>query len=238
MASEYLKKLAREQKIEEVKHEMTDKEKRQNWWYYHKYHVLIAVVALVLLGFMIKDLFFNREPEPDYQVAYIGSTYLPEDTAAALETELARMGGDLNQDGQVVVKVREYPLYADEANYQTVMSAQVQLSVDVGDCESFIFLMEDPERFQEDFELLTYPDGTLPEGNADGIWYAWTDCPVLMDLQLGEYTEYTTGGTIVGSNREVLESLYIARRYVPEEYEGTKDGAIALWEQLIAGATE
>ena len=34
---------------EQPKHEMTGKEKRENFWFYHKWHVIVGIVAAVLL---------------------------------------------------------------------------------------------------------------------------------------------------------------------------------------------
>ena len=239
MASEYLMKLAREQALPEEKRELTRAEKRANWWHYHKLYVIAGVVALAVLAGFIWDFCVRKEPAPDYQIAYIGSTYLPEDTTAALETALEELCDDRNQDGQVMVKVRAYPLYADEsAGYQTTVAAQVQLSVDISDYESLIYLMEDPAAFQRDFELLARPDGSVPEPEeTEGIWFAWSDCPVLACLELGSYTEYTMSGTITGDNQEVYSQMYIARRAVFEDG-GDQSGAIALWEKLITGAVE
>ncbi|MBQ7802006.1 MAG: hypothetical protein IJ375_06765 [Oscillospiraceae bacterium] len=242
MASEYLKKLAREQAPREEKRELTPEEKRRNWWDYHKWYVAAAAAALVLLGLIVRDVFFNRDPEPDYQVAYVGSAYLPEDTGAALASALAELGEDLNGDGQVLVKVAEYPLFADEAaGYQTGMAAQVQLTVDLSNNESFFFLMEDPARVQEQLELLAYPDGTVPaagEAPSEELWYAWTDCPVLTGLELGEYTEDTLDGTVTGDNQELLSELYIARRvFTAEDEAELLPGWEALWAKLLEGAT-
>lgn len=239
MASEYLMKKAREQVVPEQKRELTKAEKRANWWHYHKLYVIAGVVALAVLTGLIWDLLVKREPKPDYQIAYIGSSYLPGDTTAALETALQEICDDRNQDGKVIVKVKEYPLYADEsAGYQTPVAAQVQLSVDISDYESFVYLLEDPEAFQRDFELLVRPDGTAPNpGETEGICYRWSDCPVLANLELGGYTEYTMNGTITGDNQEVYSGMYVARRAVFADG-GDQSGAIAFWQKLIEGAKQ
>ena len=231
MASEYLKWLARDEKPE-PKRELTPKEKRKNWWYYHKWHVVVCVLAVLFLAAMAWDIIANRSQEPDYQVAHVGSTYLPDDTVTALQNALADLGEDLNGDGQVLVRVNEY-LIDDE---MTGYAGQVQLSVDISDYDSFIFLMEDPARFQEQFELLAYPDGTVPEEGAavsENLWYSWTECPVLTALPLGGYT-LDSGAE--GDNQKVLSELYIARRAYGDDH-GFRylDGNIALWEKMTEG---
>lgn len=227
MASEYLKKLAKQQEnIQPVYQPKTKKEKWKNWWDYSKNYVLIALAALIVLGFMIRSTIINRAPDPDHQVAILGAYRLPEGTTDALAQALTVYGEDLNQDGQVLVKVVEYPIFNDDPIYQMGMSAQVQLSVDFQDCMSIVFLMEDPERVQTSLEILAFPDGRIPEEEeitSSDIWYGWEDCPVLAELELGEY-------------REALSGLYVARRAMnTQEYAENAEG-LAFWETLIQGA--
>ena len=97
MASEYLKWLARDEKPE-PKRELTPKEKRKNWWHYHKWYVAVCVLAVLFVAAMAWDIIANRSQEPDYQVAHVGSTYLPDETVMALQNALADLGEDLNGD--------------------------------------------------------------------------------------------------------------------------------------------
>lgn len=213
MASEYLKKLAREQNDTpaEPKRERTSQEKWQNWWDYNKVYVYIALAVILIVGWLVMDTVRNREPEADYQLAVVGSHYLPEEEVLQLQDALVVYGQDLNGDGQVLVKVKEYPIFADETNFQTVMAAQVQLSADFELCASVVLLVEDPERIQSQLEILDEQVG----------WYAWEDCPALADLV--EEDTY-------------LSSLYVARRGLNEEELAQSSGAIAFWEVLIQGA--
>ena len=67
MAGEYYKWLARDVKPEE-KRELTREEKIKNWWYYHKWHLLIAaVVAFVVLD-IAGDILSDFRNQPDYSV--------------------------------------------------------------------------------------------------------------------------------------------------------------------------
>ena len=145
MASEYLKWKYRDVKPE-APVELTQEERRKNWWHYHKWYV---AGALVLAGFCASLLWavlgFGRI-KPDYQVAYVGGNALPDDTAAAIENAFAAFGEDLNGDGKVVVRLRQYTISEDDP--QVAASIEVTLVGDLLECESYFFLLDAPVWFQ------------------------------------------------------------------------------------------
>lgn len=224
----------------EQKRELTPKEKCQNWWYYHKWHAILGIAAVLLVGSAIRDIAFNKGNVPDYQVGFIGSASLPEDTVAALETALEDLGEDLNGDGQVLVQVNQYLLNAQDATYMVSYGAQAQLMADTTDYQLFFFLMEEPESFQEQYGLLAYPDGTVPEkdGEVSGeLWLSWSECPGLTNLPLGGFTLEGVDENVTGDSQELLSGLYVARRAVWSEGEFEDlEGFEALWEKLIGAA--
>lgn len=86
MASEYLKWKYRDVEPERPV-ELTKKQRRQNWWHYHKWHVLAgAVLVLAAASWAWNAL---TQVYPDYQIAYVGSSPLPEEDTAAWEARLA-----------------------------------------------------------------------------------------------------------------------------------------------------
>ena len=216
MKREYHKWIARNEKPEE-KRELTRKEKWNNWWHYHKWHVVIAAAAVLLVVYAVADIIENRQNQPDYQVAYIGSVTLPSETAASLETALAELGQDLNGNGKVQVQLNQYVMAENEVDYTTNYTSQVRLMADMNSCDSYFYLMEDPEAVQEGYKLL--------ESTASGqLWVAWTDCPVLTGLELDGYTD-------------LLSGLYIGRRVISESNDFKYlEGCEALWKKLTAGA--
>ena len=56
----------------ESKKEYTKQEKAANWWHYHKLYVGIAVIAVVLVVWMVHDVV--TRVRPDYRVGYVGDT--------------------------------------------------------------------------------------------------------------------------------------------------------------------
>ena len=233
----------------EPPHEYTKKEKAGNWWHYHKWHVVIAVVVVLLLASLIKETVFRVNP--DYQVAFVGMQYLPDDTATALSEALKSYGQDLNGDGQVLVQINQYVLDLDQLSDTTEMDPYMQmagltkLSADVSSKDgSFIYLLEDAEVFESYTGALCYLDGTQPEDNTDSAsldWtrmvYRWTDCPVLTGLDLGNYVGYTSVDTAEGANQDVLKNLYIGFRGDWSGQENkNRDNAWVMWQALTAGA--
>lgn len=248
MAGEYYRWLAKDVKPEE-KRELTRQEKVKNWWYYHKWHLLIAAAVIFLIADISSDILTNHRNQPDYSIAYVGSSYLPEDTVTQLTDALAQLGEDLNGNGTVQVALHQYLVYSQEAadqssstdNYSMLYTAQVQLAADLENCSSFFFLMEDPGQFQEDYQILDTPDGGLSEdiaGSSPAIYFAWTDCPVLVNLPLGDYSVETLDRIYTGQSQDVLSGLYIGRRgFLQGETCSYQEGCEALWNKLIQGAT-
>ena len=188
----------------ESKKEYTKQEKAANWWYYHKLYVGIAVIAVVLVVWMVHDVV--TRVRPDYRVGYVGSSNLPTDTVTALENTLAAYCDDRNGDGKVVVELVQYNLDFDSESENTDAYTQMadvtRLSADLSSEDGpYIFIMQDTDYAQQFAETtgdLQYLDGTMPDtenvdenDNVIVDWtkmvYRWTDCPVLAGLDLGEY---------------------------------------------------
>jgi len=236
MASEYLKWLARNEKPEEPR-VLTKEEKWKNWWHYNKWFVAAGVLLLAGLVSIVRTAL--TQVEPDYQIAYVGASTLPEDTANALEAQLAGLGEDLNGDGRVTVRLVQY-VSSDDSDPGLTVSAEVQLAADIMERESYFFLLEDPERFQERYHSLRRLDGSLPDDDdltAQGTCLRWADCPVLAGLELGEYSYELLGGSAQGSSDELVSGLFIGRRgFWTEKTAAHAEGCEAFWEKITEGA--
>ena len=94
MASEYLLKKYKDVKPDEER-ELTPKEKRQNWWYYHKWHVVIGFILLLICLDLGKSALHIGEVKPDLQIAY-------DKTAFQCCRKLRSMGIDIPGQVQVI----------------------------------------------------------------------------------------------------------------------------------------
>lgn len=226
------------------------KEKAANWWLYHKWIVLGSVIGVIAIVWIVKDTVFQTRP--DYQVAYVGITNLPDDATQALTTALEDFCDDKNGDGQVVVQLNQYTVDFDSGNDATdaynQMAGVTKLSADLSNNNSsYIFLLQDPEGFENQTGALQYLDATLPDYDDEAethsmdwqkMVYRWTDCPVLMGLDLGSFTGYTALDDAQGSNQEVLKNLYIGYRGLwNDKFSEGYDSNSFLWQALTAGAT-
>ena len=241
MASKYLLWKYRDVRPDQPR-ELTDKEKRANWWYYHKWHVVIGIVLVLALGTIIWSALGIGRVLPDYQLAYVGGSSLPADTVSALENAIARLGTDANGDGQVVVKVNQFVTGGGSGDANAAMYAYASAAAvmaDLSSCESYFFLLEDPDTFQRNYQALSRLDGTLPtdfDRDCESCYLSWADCPALAGLDLGSYSETLPGGTISGDSQELLSRLYIARRgFWTGKTVKNPDECNALWEELTKG---
>ena len=151
MASEYLKWKYRDVQPD-VPVELTKKQRRRNWWHYHKWHVGLGVLAVAIAGNLAWHTL--TQVHPDCQIAYVGTYPLSEEEAAAWEDRLSALGSDCNGDGKVVVRLNQYPTGGSGGDLMYAAASNVKLMADLDACESYFFLLEDPEGFQADYEVL------------------------------------------------------------------------------------
>lgn len=77
---------------------------------------------------------------------------LSEEETAAWEEKLAALGTDCSGDGKIVVRVNQYLSAGEDVMYAA--AGNVRLMADLNACESYFFLLEDPDGFQEGYEVL------------------------------------------------------------------------------------
>ncbi|MGN1141953.1 MAG: hypothetical protein ACI4TF_12190 [Oliverpabstia sp.] len=212
----------------------------KNWWYYHKWYVICGILLCLISLQLIGNAFGWFKKEPDLQIAYAGETPLPEDTVSAIEKAFSAFAGDYNQDGAITIQVNQYvsgsseDASADASGYR--QAAEIGLIADINDCESYFFLMDNPEELQKQYQILAMPDGTCPDSadiSTDNKAILWSSFKALSGLDLGEYTTTLLGQETAGSNQEILSTLYLGRRcfYDERETAHAKECA-ALWNAL------
>lgn len=202
---------------------LTRWQKVKNWWYYHKWQILLCVVVLAVAGDLIWHALGIGVIKPDYHVAYVGRTALPEDAVTAVGQAISALGQDVNGDGTVTVSVVQYvePQQDTEEAAGYRASAEVRLMADLETWESSFFLLEDPEAFQRMYGVLASGDGTYAE-QKDYTVYRWSDCPALAAEQ-------------AESEAPLLAGLYLGRRGEDERQAQPEEDRL-LWEACIEEA--
>lgn len=164
----------------------TPRERRKlkwdNFWYYHKYHVLVGVFVV----FVAAVIFVYRDttPEADYQVGLITQATYPQEFIQSLERELSRYADDRNGDGIVRVQVNNYMLGTSGGDPQMVAANMTKFMGDAEMVTSVVFL-SDPEN------LITYaksgyfgyyktgePLQENTEFKRDDVGLDWTSSPI------------------------------------------------------------
>lgn len=213
----------------------------KNWWYYYKWYVVCGTILILILINLISNAFGRLRKSPDIQIAYIGETRLPKDTVAALENIFASLAGDYNHDGEIKIQVNQFvsgspdETDADAISYK--QASTIALMGDINDCESYFFLMENPEDVQKEFQVLAMPDGSCPadtDFSIENKVFPWKGCKVLSEKSLGNYTTTLFGQTESGSNQELLEKLYLGRRcFYNKKHSKYADECSELWNKLL-----
>lgn len=234
--SEYLNWKFRDVKPDGPAPALTPRQKLANWWHYSKWFVLGGAVLLGLAADLAASALGVGQMQPDYQIAYVGSSALPEQTVQAVENAFAALGGDANGDGQAAAVLHQY-LVGDalDENADYTYANQVTLMADLESCDSYFFLLENAETFQADYQILADADGTLNEGGS-AYSVAWGECPALASLDLGGYTEEVLGEESSGDNQDRLAGLQLARRgFWGDKTCENPEACDALWDTLMKG---
>ena len=169
------------------------KRSRANWWYYN--WGIVAVAAMVIVGVAYVAHGLLTTVDPDYTVAVVTAEALPDEAVQHLQTALADYAEDANGDGAVVVQVNNYTWSADAAltDMNGQMAGATQMNTDLSSGESKIWILDDPEGFEQAYGALSEKLG------AD--WQAklipWSSQPALSGLELGSYNTAADGSQTV-----------------------------------------
>lgn len=184
----------------------TPKKKWENFWYYHRLHILIAVAAALVAGVMIWQSL--QTVKPDYTVGLVTQAVYPTSAADSLQAAMQKYGKDLNGDGKVSVEVIQYTVASaasggtssglSGADPQMQAAMQVKLTADLSTGTSMIFLTDDAtfRKLQADDHVFAYLDGSTPAETAADygrMRVPLSECGAFRGLDLGGTR--SSGGT-------------------------------------------
>lgn len=231
----------------------TKKQKIANWWHYNWKIVAVIVVLVAIAGhYTWRALTTVR---PDQQVALVSAQALPEELRQALDQALSGLVQDANGDGKSLAQVHAYQVSFEQPDWgdsqaqdegeamaemtsgYVQMAQSTVLTADLSAGDAVVFLLDDPEAFQTAYGVLSAADGSLPSEDdpLNGVeWFAWSDCPALTALDLGEYTN-AAGETVTG--QEYMSQFVVARRAYAANDKQDHTAGEALFAAMIDGAT-
>ena len=165
------------------------KRSRANWWYYN--WGIVAVAAMVVVGVTYVAHGLLTTVDPDYTVAVVTAEALPDEAVQHLQTALADYAEDANGDGAVVVQVNNYTWSADAAltDMNGQMAGATQMNTDLANGESKIWILEDPEGFEQAYGALREKLGE----NWKTQLVLWSQQSTLSNLDLGSYNTAADG---------------------------------------------
>ena len=169
-----------------------DVPKGQRWsyfWSYYKVHTIVGIVVLVMVGTLIKDVFFREKPDLTVTVATSG--YLSDEATAELQRVFEEYSRDYNENGKKYVDQYEIYLSTEvSADPQLVMAGQTKLLAQFQIPEAIVFLMDqaiydylDVDEDEGVFVNLTQAIGeeAAPYVSEDGRRMYCRDIPILKD---------------------------------------------------------
>ncbi len=257
-----MKKLASARYTLNIKHEenepekvYTKKEKFDNFWHYHKNIIFAVIAAIILIVFFMVDVL--SKVEPDYNIALLNHSALPNEALELLQAELTPYAQDLNGDGSVEVYINQYtiaPPTSEESTAQTSEQTQTASTVDpntqmanvtriMADLQlgtSMIFITDDVESFQQQYGMFAYNDGTTPNSeqiNFDELGVKWQDSSVLSNIN-SEFTDFMQNShdaqTVFGNYTVVLRIFEDTSLQGDEQLEQYYHANVDLFNTLVA----
>ena len=200
---------------------LTEKEQKKrsiaNWWYYN--WGIVAVAAVIVLGVVYVAHGLMTTVDPDYTIAVVTSESLPDEAVQSLQTALQAYADDANGDGAVIVQVNNYTWSANASltDMNGQMAGATQMNTDLANSESSIWILEDPDGFEQAY-------GALSEKLGDD-WRSqlimWCNQPTLSSLELGSYNTTADGS----------QSVDIQARFAQYSV-AVFDTSDALWQSL------
>ena len=205
--------------------DMTPQQRRANWWHYHRFHVLIALLAVIAVLGIVRER--TGKERYDCSVALVTRYAATSAEIASIQAALEQVCPDYNGDGEVHVAINAIQIdYTsddmDEAAIQVMTTNVDKLNADFYTRQSGVFLLDDPENFQTAHGALAWLDGSTPPEDA----LNWEDMTI-------PWKDWEGSAGVELDNCEA-DRLWFARRAAFDQAdEAAFAGAGALWAALF-----
>ena len=156
----------------------TPQGKWENFWYHHKWKVVIICLILIVVGFAVYQG-LTRD-DPDYFVMLVTDEPQHPDMITALELELMPFGEDLDGDGKVEIMVENLYVNPDNLSLKPQVDSNRQsLAVHLMSADRMLFMVEKNtyetylNSLLENSEVGLFGDVGLPSDGLAENGYGW-----------------------------------------------------------------
>ncbi|MBQ2780995.1 MAG: hypothetical protein IJF42_05500 [Clostridia bacterium] len=144
-----------------IQQPQTPQGKWENFWYHHKWKVVVAVFIVLVLAVIVHQM-VTRD-DPDYFVVLVTDEPQHPNLITAFEMELMPFGEDLDGDGKVEVMVENLYVNPDDLSLKQMVDSNRQtLAVHLVSADRMIYLFE-----QNTYEAYMRP---VLEGSEAGLF--------------------------------------------------------------------
>jgi hypothetical protein len=142
--------------------ELSQKEKRKNWWHYHSRIVVFGVLGLAVVTYFVVTSIM--QVKPDLRLGLAAPSSMPQELMDKLSASLSPYVADLNGDGKQVVEIEQYNLVtasaqtpervaadgtaATEVDPNTQMANMTRMTVALQDGNPALYLI-DPSQVED-----------------------------------------------------------------------------------------
>ena len=172
--------------------------KIEHIWFYHKWHILCALVFVVMIVVCISQC--SGKDEPDAMLMYLGDRYMPVEYVRYFNADLENiMHDDKNGDGKKTVDILQVRLDMAEnsdrtkeiynPSEQTETLERIQIETATG--KSVIYIVEPTlyEKYKYVFAPLEDVLGYVPEKAIDRYGIKLSDIAAYGETYLGSFPE-------------------------------------------------
>ncbi len=126
--------------------------KFENFWYYHKWHVIVGVATALVLGFLLFQSF--TKTDPDATVLYAGQCYLPPDSVTEMERIFTTaLEDDVNEDHKKSVQLRDIVLLSGDKQASALYKSREDAEDDEG---GYVYAGNASENEDSFYEEISY----------------------------------------------------------------------------------
>lgn len=164
----------------EKQERMSPREWLENIWYHYKWSIIFGGLLVVFIVISLTQLLSTKDP--DVTIMHVGPMYISSDAAATIETTVAKLSDDYNDDGEVKVEILDITINkfgssdssVDPVNYDHNNKGLQRFQTEIRAGDTVIYAL-DKEFFDicVEEDLLTpldevIDDAYMPEKTVDG----------------------------------------------------------------------